>query len=90
MTGLMMKGDKEEMIRPKMKRRVEEKTHETPNAFIDGSLRNIKGAFWQVGGAGVWHPIRKEADITEVEKAIAEYQEHEERGEALVYLQHKP
>ena len=41
-TGLMMKGDKEEMVRPKMKSRVEEEASGEPNVFSDGSLRNIK------------------------------------------------
>ena len=81
-TGLMMKGNKEEMMRPKMKSRVDEKAPEKPNASSDGSLRNIKGAFWQVGGAGVWRPVRKEAEITGGEKSVAEYQGHE-RGVRL-------
>ena len=42
LTGLMVKGDKGEMIRPKMKSGVDEKAPGTPNAFSDGRLRNIK------------------------------------------------
>ena len=65
MTALMMKDEKEEMRRHNMKSKIDEEAPEQPSAFRDGSLRNIKGAFWQVGGAGVWHPIRKEEEVTE-------------------------
>ena len=41
-------------------------------------MRKVKGSFWQVDGAGVWHKIIKEEEVTEGEKAIAEYQGHEE------------
>lgn len=67
MTGLMMEGDKEEMMRPKMKSSVDENAPFKLNAFSEGSLRNITGAFWQVGGAGVCCP-HKEGNIENMRK----------------------
>ena len=48
-----------------------------PNAFSDGALKNNKGLFWGVGGAGVWWPKRKAEDLSTGELAIAEYEEVE-------------
>ena len=78
MRALMRKDENEEMIRPNMKTKIEEEAPEKLNAYSDGSLRNVEGSFWHVGGAGVWRKIRKEEEVTEGEKAIAEYQGHEE------------
>ena len=52
-------------------------TPTSPNAYSDGSLKNVKGYFWGVGGAGVWWPGRKATTLTAGELRIAEHREVE-------------
>ena len=74
----MTKGEEgEEMVRPKIKEQVQGIAPQEPNAYSDGSLKNTKGYFWQLGGAGVWWPNRVESEVTQEEMKIAEYKETE-------------
>ena len=46
----MTKGEEgEEMVRPKIKEKVQGIAPQEPNAYSDGSLKNTKGYFWQLG-----------------------------------------
>ena len=56
------------IVKPKIEQRVDEEAPEEPNAYSDGSLKNVKGPFWHLGGAGVWWPNRKEEQLTNDEK----------------------
>ena len=49
----------------------------SPNAYSDGSLKNVKGYFWGLGGPGVWWPGRKASTLTAGEMRIAEHREVE-------------
>ena len=60
---------------PDVKGKVEGKAPAEPNAFSDGSLKNTKGLFWGVGGAGVWWPGRAANTLSEEEKQYTEYKE---------------
>ena len=71
------KEDGEEVV-PNVADKVEGEAPNKPNAFSDGSLKNTKGPFWHLGGAGVWWPERKAESVTEQEKRIAEYKETDE------------
>ena len=66
MEAMMAQGRKDGMIRPSVKKRIQERAPAKPNAFSDGSLRNTQGHFWQLGGAGVWHPVRELEDLASV------------------------
>ena len=68
-------------IMPTLSRRLVGTAPNNPNVFCDGSLKNTKGYFWQVGGAGVWWPDRAIATISEEEKEISEFEEHEVAGD---------
>jgi hypothetical protein len=59
MEALMTEKGDEVRVKPNIKFKIKEKAPLKPNAFSDGSLKNTKGYFWQMGGAGVWHPERK-------------------------------
>ena len=58
---------------PTVKKKVEEPAPPKPNGYSDGSLKNNKGLFWAVGGAGVWWPNRSLESLTPDEKKIAEH-----------------
>ena len=66
-----------EYFMPSIDEEVVDAAPDTPNAYSDGSLKNTKGYFWSVGGAGVWWPARKASTLTAKEKHIAEYREVE-------------
>ena len=76
MEALMKEGDKEEKCKPRVRERAHEEAPLKPNAFSDGSLTNTKGHFWQLGGAGVWRPIREICDLTKEEQDVAEFKKH--------------
>ena len=50
MEALTAKSEKEEGIKPKIEKRIEGQAPPKPNVFSDGSLKNTKGHFWQLGG----------------------------------------
>jgi len=77
MTALTRKKVDEEDVIPRIEKRIEEEAPREPNVYSDGSLKNIKGPFWHLGGAGVWWPGRKEDQLTRNEGRIAEYKECE-------------
>ena len=75
MAAIAKMEEGEETIKPKISQRVKGEAPEKPNVYSDGSLKNTKGYFWQLGGAGVWWPGRKAEDLTQEEESIAEYKE---------------
>ena len=48
---------------PSIKAEVTEAAPEAINAYSDGSLKNVKGYFWGVGGAGVWNQGGEEIEV---------------------------
>ena len=52
MTELTKTGDDDEIVKPKIEQRVDEEAPEEPNAYSDGSLKNVKGPFWHLGEQG--------------------------------------
>ena len=70
-------------VMPKMGCTVSGTAPKYPNAFSDGSLKNTRGYFWMVGGAGVWWPGRKLDTLNEEEKSITEYKEVEDIVDSL-------
>ena len=77
MVALTRKPEDEEAVQPKIKEKVEGRAPESPNVFSDGSLKNIKGPFWHLGGAGVWWPGRTAEQLTSEEDRITEHSEQE-------------
>ena len=65
-------------LMPTMGNKVAGTAPKRPNVYSDGSFKNTRGHFWQVGGAGVWWPGRGILTITEEERSIAEFKEHSE------------
>ena len=59
---------------PSIDAEVVDQAPSSPNAYSDGSLKNVKGYFW---GAGVWWPGRKASTLTASELRIAEHREVE-------------
>ena len=66
---------------PKMGGKVEGTAPKNINAYSDGSLKHTKGHFWQVGGAGVWWPGRKEDSLSPEEKRYAQYKMYQEKAD---------
>ena len=62
---------------PTIEAGVNEAAPEAINAYSDGSLKNVKGYFWGVGGAGIWWPGRAATTLTAAEKQAAEFREVE-------------
>ena len=62
---------------PTIKRRIHDAAPDKPNGYSDGSLKNVRGMFWSVGGAGVWWPNRTIDSITVDEATIAEHRQVE-------------
>ena len=83
MERLTAKEAGEERFMPTIETRVEGTAPKYPNVYSDGSLKNTKGYFWLVGGAGVWWPGRKIGTITQAEKGIAEFKEHKISGDIV-------
>ena len=53
MTELTRSGDDDEIVKPRIEQRVEEEAPEEPNAYSDGSLKNVKkGLFGTWGELG--------------------------------------
>ena len=75
MEDLMAPQDGVRYFMPSIKQKVEEVAPAEPNGYSDGSLKNNKGLFWAVGGAGVWWPNRALDDLTTDEKTIAEHRQ---------------
>ena len=63
---------------PEMGSKVEGTAPKKPNVYSDGSLKNTKGYFWQVGGAGVWWPGRAIETLNEEERRIGQGKEMED------------
>ena len=53
MKELTNTGDDDEIVKPKIEQRVDEEAPEEPNAYSDGSLKNVIGPFCPLGGRGV-------------------------------------
>ena len=62
---------------PTIKRRIHDAAPDKPNGYSDGSLKNVRGMFWSVGGAGVWWPNRTIDSITVDEATIAVHRQVE-------------
>ena len=71
MVALTKKEEDEEEVIPSIAEQFEGEAPVLPNVFSDGSVKNTKGPFWHLGGAGVWWPERKAESITEQEKKIS-------------------
>ena len=77
MVALTRNNDGEEEVVPHITVPVQGEAPEELNAFSDGSLKNTKGPFWHLGGAGVWWVNREAKDMTEQESRIVEYKEQD-------------